>query len=93
MNVGEFFSSLTGRFFTEVVAEASARGLAAHANRRKPGDPLPTSVHCGPVLLALNTIGCAIICLAFGVLLFLSIRLGEPVYSVWLLVFLGGLAG
>lgn len=76
----------------ELAGDAAERGLAAHANRRKPGDAAPTSVYVGPILQAANMIVCTGLCLAFGFLAYHSIRLGEPVYSVWLLVASGALA-
>ena len=66
MSLGDFFSSLAGRLAREAATDAVTGLLARHANRRKPGDPLPTSVHNGGVVLALYTIGSLALCALFA---------------------------
>lgn len=41
--IGRIFTSIIGGIF----ADATERELAAHANRRRPGEPFPTSAHFG----------------------------------------------
>lgn len=69
----DFFSQLASGWF----AERSERGLAANANRRRPGDPPPTSVKNGPTSITLAVICCVIFCAPFAILVALSIALGE----------------
>lgn len=55
---------------TQLAREAAEAALAEHANRRKPGEPTPTSVYNGGVVLTLMTILTLALCIGFAWLVF-----------------------
>lgn len=61
---------LLSQLAREAVSEAATNALADHANHRKPGDPPPTSVHNGRVILSLGAVTTAALCLGFVWVLF-----------------------
>jgi hypothetical protein len=91
MSLGDIFSSIAGRIAREAVQDAAQRGLADHADRRKPGSPPPTSAHCGRVVLTLTSIMTAALCLAFAWLVLDPSALKDDDRPVWLVIS-GGLA-
>jgi hypothetical protein len=55
---------------SQLAREVAENALADHANRRKPGEPTPTSVRNGRVVLTLMTIFALAPCLGFAWLIF-----------------------
>lgn len=86
MSLGGFFSSLAGRLAREAATDAVTGLLATHANRRKPGDPPPTSVHNGAVVLTLYTLGSVALCAIFAWLVLNPSALENDGRTVWLVI-------
>jgi hypothetical protein len=81
MDMDELLSQLA----REAATEAAENALADHVNRRKPGEPPPSSVHTGPTLTILGVMGCAIITL-IAVAAGSSVAVGQPIDGAWFVV-------
>jgi hypothetical protein len=81
MDMDKLLSQLAG----EAVAHAAGNALANHVNRRKPGEPPPSSVHNGPTLKVMGVAGCAITVSLAG-LTGWSVVIGRPIESAWFVV-------
>jgi hypothetical protein len=75
---------LLSQLAREAVTEAANNALADHANRRGPGDPAPTSVHNGRLVLALGAITTVALCLGFAWLIIDPNALEHDGRGVWL---------
>lgn len=78
MRWGNLFSSIIGGMF----ADAVHREHAAHANRKKPGDPPPPAVRFGWLSWIVGLLACAIV-LPIAAYLVLSLFTGRPVENNW----------
>lgn len=74
--------SLLSSIFADYARDRMNRGLATHANRRKPGDPHPTSVHTGWISRAGEMVACAIT-VPLAAITVWSIVAGKPIDGAW----------
>lgn len=86
MGLGDIFSSLAQRVATEAVRDVANSALARYANRRKPGDPIPTSVYCGRLVLTLASLMTAAVCSLFAWLALNPTALVNDARDVWLII-------
>lgn len=69
----------------EAVNEAAGKAFADHVNRRKPGEPPPSSVHNGPTLKILGVLACAIM-VPLAAATVWTVAAGQPIDGAWFVV-------
>jgi hypothetical protein len=85
----DFLKSLLGSIATEFVSDQSERGMAALANRTRPGDPPPRSVRYGWTAKILSLMVCAIF-VPLTMIVALSVVLGQLADGGWIIAPLFG---